>query len=69
MEYDLSEASLGLARVDALVRRDRIVHDVDCPNCGKIDDTEFWLAVLGWTPDAFYVEAYPEFFEGHRGRR
>ena len=65
--YDLSEASMGLARIDALVRRDRVVHDVECERCGLQEEAEFWLAVLGWTPVAFLHEAYPEFYGGGRG--
>jgi len=65
--YDLSEAELGWARISAIVERAKVVHDVSCANCNRIEETTFWLAVLGWTPDAFMVEAYPEFYGTSRG--
>lgn len=61
---DLSEATLGWERLEALIKRDRIAHDLECRNCGLEETTEFWLAVLGWTPAAFLIEAYPEFYGG-----
>jgi hypothetical protein len=61
---DLSEAELGWVRIEALIARHRIAHDVACVNCNRIDETTFWLALLGWTPAAFMVEAYPEFYGG-----
>ena len=63
---DLSEAALGWERIEAIVKRDRIAHDLECTNCGLGEITEFWLAVLGWTPAAFLIEAYPEFYRDYR---
>lgn len=58
---------LGLARIDALVHRDRVAHQIGCGACGKDEEAVFWLAVLGWTPEAFLMEAYPEFYGDVRG--
>lgn len=63
---DLSEAELGWERIGAIVKRDKIAHDVACERCGKTEETTFWLALLGWTPVAFLFEAYPEFYGGAR---
>jgi hypothetical protein len=62
--YDISEASMGLARIDALVARDQIAHDLGCPKCGRREETEFWLAALGWSGISFLREAWPEFYGG-----
>jgi hypothetical protein len=64
---DLSEQTIGEERLYALVRRDKVVHDLECERCGRIELTRFWLAVLGWTGEAFLVEAYPEFYGDSRG--
>lgn len=64
--YDISEQAIGLARIDALVARDKVAHDLGCPGCGEQENTTFWLAVLGWTPVAFMHEAYPEFYGDSR---
>lgn len=61
---DLTEASIGYERIEALLQRDRIAHAIGCRNCGPDEPTVFWLAVLGWTPAAFLEEAYPEFYGG-----
>ena len=61
---DLSEAELGWERIDALVHRSRVAHDMAGANCNRIAETEFWLALLGWTPVAFMTEAFPEFYGG-----
>lgn len=59
---DFSEAELGWERIDALVHRDRIAHCLVCDRCEHREETEFWLALLGWTGDAFLIEAYPELY-------
>jgi hypothetical protein len=64
---DLTDDSLGWERINALVERSRIAHDLTCPRCGLEDLTAFWLAVLGWTPVSFMIEAFPEFYGGGRG--
>lgn len=64
---DLSEAAIGFERIEALVHRSRIAHDISCANCNRIAETEFWLALLGWTPLSFMVEAFPEFYGGANG--
>lgn len=55
---------LGWARISALVDRDKVAHGLTCRKCGDPAEHEFWLAVLGWTPAAFMIEAFPEFYGG-----
>lgn len=61
---DLSEAEIGWERIGAIVARSRVMHDVTCERCGLVETAEFWLALLGWTPVAFMLEAYPELYGG-----
>jgi len=64
---DLSEVSLCWERIEALIVRDRIAHDLRCKKHDRREETAFWLALLGWTPAAFLIEAYPEYYGGGRG--
>jgi hypothetical protein len=66
MEW-LDEDHLGWHRIEAIVRRDKVAHALDCDRCGLRPETEAWLAFLGWTGPAFLVEAYPEFYGLARG--
>lgn len=54
-EFDLE---VGVQRVVALIERERVVHSLVCEECGDPEGTTFYLAVLGWTPQAFIDEAY-----------
>jgi hypothetical protein len=64
---DLSEAALGWERIQALMERDRVSYYLISRAHPRHADIEFWLAVLGWTPAEFLMEAYPELYGGSRG--
>ena len=61
MEY-LDEAHLGFHRIDALIERDQVAHQLFCRSCDPDRQTEAYLAFLGWTGRSFLHEAFPEFY-------
>ena len=63
----LEEAHLGFHRVDALVNRDEVAHQIFCRRCDPDRQVEAYLAFLGWTTRSFLTEAFPEFYGGDRG--
>lgn len=54
----LSDKEIFEARVFALVNREDICHALGCDRCGLREEALFDLALLGWTEEAFIVEAY-----------
>jgi hypothetical protein len=64
---ELNEAMLGVRRIAALVDRDKVAHALGCTRCRLREETEGYLAMLGWTGPAFLIEAYPEFYGDVRG--
>jgi hypothetical protein len=66
MEW-LDEAHLGWHRIEAIIRRDRVAHALGWSTQELREETEAWLAFLGWTETSFLTEAYPELYGGTRG--
>ena len=65
----LDETELMVRRIGALVDRDSVAHALGCQGCNLRAETEAYLAMLGWTAEAFLVEAYPELHRrSRRGR-
>jgi hypothetical protein len=63
----LDEDHLGWHRIEAIVRRDDVSGTLLGPECRLKEETEGWLAFLGWTGASFLEEAFPEYYGGDRG--
>ena len=61
---DLDDGTVAVERIYALVEREAVMCGLFHRGAEVASETEFWLAILGWTVEAFAAEAYYEFDGG-----